>query len=78
MVYLRYADDPLPLICEGCWEGEILTAPRGSNGFGYDPLFYLPALDCTSAELSAQEKNRLSHRGRALHLLVERLTAPCT
>jgi XTP/dITP diphosphohydrolase len=75
VVYLRHAEDPLPLICEGIWEGRILDAPRGSNGFGYDPLFLVPGRDCTSAELPAAEKNRLSHRGQALARLVERLAA---
>nr|WP_206022404.1 RdgB/HAM1 family non-canonical purine NTP pyrophosphatase [Halomonas bachuensis] len=66
LVYLRNADDPVPLIVQRCWEGEILEQPRGEGGFGYDPLFWLPSLGKSVAELGAEEKNRLSHRGRAL------------
>ncbi|MFQ5487648.1 MAG: RdgB/HAM1 family non-canonical purine NTP pyrophosphatase [Gammaproteobacteria bacterium] len=73
MVYLRHAEDPTPLICQGSWEGLILRAPRGSGGFGYDPVFYVPSHDCSSAELPPEVKNRLSHRGQALRQLVERL-----
>ncbi len=73
IVFLRHAEDPQPIICEGEWHGEILAAERGSAGFGYDPLFYIRELDQTSAELSAVEKNRLSHRGQALAKLVARL-----
>jgi XTP/dITP diphosphohydrolase len=74
MVYMEHADDPTPLICQGAWEGTILHEPRGENGFGYDPVFYVPERDCSSAELSAEEKNSLSHRGKALRCLVERLS----
>ena len=73
MVYLKHADDPAPLICEGVWEGRILDAPRGSNGFGYDPVFLVPERGCVSAELPPEEKNRLSHRGQALQKLVDAL-----
>jgi XTP/dITP diphosphohydrolase len=73
MVYLRHAQDPTPLICQGSWEGRILDAPRGSNGFGYDPLFWVPDQDCSSAELPPATKNRLSHRGQALRQLLEQL-----
>jgi XTP/dITP diphosphohydrolase len=73
LVYLRHAEDPVPLIVQRSWEGEILTSPRGDGGFGYDPLFWLPSLGRSVAELSAEEKNRLSHRGRALHALVAAL-----
>jgi XTP/dITP diphosphohydrolase len=73
IVLMRHAADPSPLICEGSWEGEIRLEPAGSGGFGYDPYFYLPALGCTSAELSAEEKNRLSHRGQAIAELERRL-----
>jgi XTP/dITP diphosphohydrolase len=73
MVYLRHAGDPTPLICQGTWEGMITTEPRGENGFGYDPVFYIPQHDCTAAELSAEVKNRLSHRGQALLCLVTAL-----
>ncbi len=74
MVYLRHAEDPTPLICQGTWEGRILEAPRGEEGFGYDPLFYVPTHDCSAAELPAKEKNRISHRGQALRCLMETLT----
>jgi XTP/dITP diphosphohydrolase len=69
VVYLRHADDPTPLICQGTWEGSILQAPRGANGFGYDPVFHVPAYDCSSAELTAEVKNAVSHRGQALRQL---------
>ena len=71
MVLMRRADDPRPLIAEGFWRGEIARAPRGTGGFGYDPLFFLPALGKTAAELDAAQKNRLSHRGQALQKLIE-------
>lgn len=71
MVYMQHPEDPTPLICQGTWEGRILSAPRGSNGFGYDPVFFVPSEQCSSAELSADVKNRLSHRGQALKQLVE-------
>ncbi len=71
LAYVRYAEDPLPLICQGLWRGEILREARGENGFGYDPLFYIADLDCTSAQLPADVKNRNSHRGRALRTFVE-------
>lgn len=67
---LRHADDPAPLIAEGRWHGQVLTAPRGSNGFGYDPVFFDPALDAGAAELDANTKNRVSHRGQALAQLI--------
>jgi len=73
MVLVRHADDPRPLVAEGLWRGEIAKTPRGSNGFGYDPLFYLSALSKTAAELAPDEKNRLSHRGIALRRLLELL-----
>lgn len=73
IVLVRRADDPQPLIAEAEWHGEILQAPRGQGGFGYDPLFLLPEFGKTGAELSPEEKNRVSHRGRALAILVERL-----
>ena len=73
IVYMRNAADPSPIICEGSWEGVIVLDARGSGGFGYDPYFFLPEYGCTSAELSADEKNRISHRGQALRLLLERL-----
>jgi XTP/dITP diphosphohydrolase len=70
MVYMRHANDPTPLICQGTWEGRILFEPRGKNGFGYDPVFYVPTHDCSSAELAADIKNSLSHRGQALRKLL--------
>ncbi|MET0013967.1 MAG: XTP/dITP diphosphatase [Sedimenticola sp.] len=70
MVYMRHAEDPTPIICQGTWEGIILREPRGENGFGYDPLFLVPDQGCTSAELSAERKNSLSHRGQALRKLL--------
>ena len=73
LVLVRHADDPQPLLAEGRWDGEIIAAPRGQGGFGYDPHFWLPALGKTAAELPADQKNRLSHRGQALRLLVEKL-----
>lgn len=73
LVFVRHDDDPQPVIAEGRWDGEIITEPRGEGGFGYDPCFWLPALGKTVAELSADEKNRLSHRGKALRALVEKL-----
>ena len=74
IVLMRHAADPAPLICEGSWEGMIQLEPAGDGGFGYDPYFYLPELGCTSAQLSSDEKNRLSHRGQALAELKRRLS----
>jgi XTP/dITP diphosphohydrolase len=71
MVLVQRAHDPRPLIAEGLWHGEIARAPRGTGGFGYDPLFFLPALGKTAAELDAAQKNRLSHRGQALQKLIQ-------
>jgi len=73
IVFMRHAGDPSPLICEGSWEGMIQLQPAGSGGFGYDPYFFVPELGCTSAELSATEKNRISHRGKALAELKKKL-----
>jgi XTP/dITP diphosphohydrolase len=73
MVYLHHAEDPTPIICQGTWEGSILSEPRGNNGFGYDPVFYVPTHSCSSAELPADVKNSLSHRGQALQQLVSAL-----
>ena len=73
MVYLRHTHDPTPLICQGTWEGRILSAPRGMNGFGYDPVFYVPTHGCSSAELPPEIKNALSHRGQALRKLLAAL-----
>ena len=73
MVYMRHQSDPVPLIAQGSWEGRILTAAQGENGFGYDPIFFVPEEGRSSAELAAEVKNRLSHRGQALKKLVELL-----
>ena len=73
VVLMRHPGDPLPVVCEGVWEGTILPAPRGSGGFGYDPLFGPAECPGSAAELERAEKNRLSHRGRAFALLIERL-----
>lgn len=71
MVCMRHPDDPAPLICQGIWEGRIVDIPKGRGGFGYDPLFMPETMDRTAAELSADEKNRMSHRGKALKALAE-------
>lgn len=73
LVFVHHADDPQPIIVEGEWHGEIIDTPRGEGGFGYDPYFLVPDLDQTAAEISAEEKNKRSHRGKALKLLIERL-----
>jgi XTP/dITP diphosphohydrolase len=78
MVLVRYADDPEPLIAEGVWQGEILETPRGTGGFGYDPLFLDAKTDKTGAELPMEIKNRISHRGQALHKLLHRLERAST
>lgn len=75
LVLLRRAQDPQPVVAEGEWHGEILTAPRGSGGFGYDPLFLVPATGRSAAELAESEKNALSHRALAFARLAERLRA---
>ncbi|MDR1934640.1 MAG: RdgB/HAM1 family non-canonical purine NTP pyrophosphatase [Candidatus Accumulibacter sp.] len=73
LVFVRHAGDPQPVVAEGEWHGEIVASPRGEGGFGYDPHFFLPDAGVTAAELDAAEKNRRSHRGQALALLVDRL-----
>jgi XTP/dITP diphosphohydrolase len=70
IVLVRHADDPEPLIAEGRWQGEVIDAPRGAGGFGYDPYFLLPDLGRTAAELSPEEKHAVSHRGKALRRLI--------
>lgn len=70
---VRHADDPQPIITDGIWHGEIILEPRGEEGFGYDPYFFLPDLGKTAAELPMEQKNRISHRGKALARLVESL-----
>lgn len=71
LVALRYADDPEPIVIEAHWDGEIVAEPRGCGGFGYDPYFYLPEFGKTAAELTAQEKNAVSHRGKALRAMLD-------
>ncbi|MFZ6766984.1 RdgB/HAM1 family non-canonical purine NTP pyrophosphatase [Undibacterium sp. Di26W] len=73
LVYVRSEFDPQPVIADGVWAGELIADARGENGFGYDPHFFLPSLNKTVAELSAEQKNQLSHRGQALRALVEKL-----
>ncbi len=74
LVYIRHAEDPTPIVCYGRWPGEITFSPSGKGGFGYDPIFYIPELDCTAAELDREEKNRISHRGRAVKELLDKLS----
>lgn len=71
IAYLRHERDPMPLICQGTWEGRILFLESGSNGFGYDPLFYVPTHGCASADLDPEIKNSISHRGQALTQLLQ-------
>lgn len=73
LVFVRHPDDPQPIIADGRWNGVMIDTPRGDGGFGYDPYFYIPSLGKCAAELSADEKNALSHRGQALRALVEKL-----
>ena len=73
LAFMRHADDPTPILCHGVWEGFILTEARGENGFGYDPLFFVPSHNCAAAELDKAEKNRVSHRGKAMAELLVRL-----
>ncbi|MCB1728702.1 MAG: non-canonical purine NTP pyrophosphatase, partial [Gammaproteobacteria bacterium] len=75
LVYLRHADDPTPIICQGTWEGVILRSPQGEAGFGYDPLFFVDDEGCSAAELPAERKNQLSHRGQALRCLLAALSS---
>ena len=74
LVMVRHADDPQPIIADGVWHGQLIEQPRGQGGFGYDPYFFLASLGKTAAELSAQEKNNLSHRGQALRALINKLS----
>lgn len=73
LALVQHADDPLPVVCEGLWRGRILHAPQGANGFGYDPLFWVDAHQCSSAELAPALKNRISHRALAMAQLSARL-----
>lgn len=74
LVYMRHGEDPTPLVCQASWEGRIVQPSDGGNGFGYDPLFYIPSEGCTSAELSSERKNTISHRGQALDKLITALS----
>lgn len=76
LVFMRHAADPTPLVCHGKWSGSILHAPAGTGGFGYDPLFFVPQLNCSSAQLPPAQKNQLSHRAQALKLLLQQLKLP--
>lgn len=75
LAFMRWASDPSPIVCQASWEGRVISIPRGNGGFGYDPIFELTGSDKTAAELSAEEKNRISHRGQALRELVLQLRA---
>ncbi len=74
LVFMRHKDDPTPIVCHGSWEGKILTEAHGENGFGYDPIFYVPETKCASAELKPEQKKQLSHRGKALKKLFAALS----
>ena len=74
LAYLAHAKDPMPIIAQGVWKGELLRAPAGENGFGYDPIFYVPTHGCSSAQLPPEVKNQLSHRGQALRSLLKQFT----
>jgi XTP/dITP diphosphohydrolase len=73
LVFMRHAEDPTPIICQGQWRGQICRVMRGENGFGYDPVFWVSSQNCTSAQLGSEMKNRLSHRGKAMNLLAQQL-----
>lgn len=74
IVFLSHAEDPCPIVCEGRWDGEILFQPRGKQGFGYDPIFYVPMQQCSAAELTSELKNNISHRGQAMQKLIKKIT----
>lgn len=73
LVYLRHAEDPTPIICFAQWQGEVIFEEQGEGGFGYDPIFFVPELNCTAAQLSREEKSQISHRGKALKQLLSQL-----
>ena len=75
IVFMQHGTDATPMIAHGTWHGYLVTEPRGSNGFGYDPIFFVPTHGCTSAELEPAEKNRISHRGQAMQDLLLKLAA---
>jgi len=72
LVYMRHEKDPTPQVFQGSWEGRILTEPSGTEGFGYDPLFFVPSENCSAAELSRERKNEISHRGQAIKEFLQR------
>lgn len=74
LVYLKHPADPTPIVCQASWEGSILREARGDQGFGYDPLFWVPSKECSSAELDRDEKNKMSHRGKALRALIKQMS----
>ncbi len=73
IVFMRHSTDPTPIICQGTWEGQISTEQRGSNGFGYDSIFFVPSRNCQAAELDDETKQRLSHRGKAMSAFLQQL-----
>ena len=73
IVLIEHANDPTPIIAQGCWEGSVATQQKGGHGFGYDPIFYLPKFECTSAELEHEVKNKISHRSKAMTELINKL-----
>lgn len=73
LAFMRHAEDPTPILCHGTWEGVILNEARGNGGFGYDPLFFVPSHNCAAAEMDKAEKNRISHRGKAMAELLEKI-----
>ncbi|MBE0366841.1 XTP/dITP diphosphatase [Pseudoalteromonas aurantia] len=75
LVYMRHEHDPTPIICQASWEGEITLTQQGREGFGYDPVFYVPSEGCTSAQLTKEQKNAISHRGQALQMLLAQFKA---
>ena len=74
LALMQHEDDATPIICQGTWDGEIVLEPQGDQGFGYDPYFFVPEKGCTAAQLPAEEKNAISHRGKAMKKLLEQLT----
>ncbi len=73
MVYLKHAKDPTPVVCQASWEGQLITTPMGSNGFGYDPIFWIPSQKATAAQITLEQKNSMSHRAKALKMLFAHL-----
>jgi XTP/dITP diphosphohydrolase len=73
LAYLRFPEDPAPVICQASWHGRILESPRGTGGFGYDPVFLSPELGASAAELPKERKNEISHRGKAMRMLLKEL-----